>query len=331
MSLTKYVYTDENGVEVYSINRSVDPESGKKFFYPTVPGRKDHNLDGVKRVPYNLVGLLKACDSNETVYVVEGEKCADDLITRGYCATTSAGGSKWDWPREWAEYFVGAYQVIVFPDNDIPGMDCAKHRARVIAFKQDNVKLVELPGLGANEDIYDWFRIEGNDSDGLDRLVDYAGKYELIIKTVDYNVEECIIAYLLRPGNDHVREVIMACSPDDFDNLFWRQAYVSILGIYSLDLIPDVSSVAVRMKRSGYSLPQDDIEKRLWALFEKQFVFSAWSTWVNDLVDQSVQRSVSKGLREVAQQLALGVSGVSLLDVWDKVELRRTLNLINDR
>src|SRR3989304_1108290 len=53
------------------------------------------NLDGVRRILYHLDDLCR-CLPGDTVYVVEGEKDADNMWMTGYVATTSPmGAGKW--------------------------------------------------------------------------------------------------------------------------------------------------------------------------------------------------------------------------------------------
>jgi 5S rRNA maturation endonuclease (ribonuclease M5) len=107
-----YPYRDANGKLVYEIRRD-----DKKDFLPYLPGASMPGLNGVVRVPYRLPEVIKA----ESVWIVEGEKDADNLAALGYVATTRAGGSgKWD--EELTPWFAGK-DVIFCGDNDKPGRD----------------------------------------------------------------------------------------------------------------------------------------------------------------------------------------------------------------
>lgn len=83
----KYDYLDYDSNFILSIDRVVKSD-GSKEYYPT-------QIDGSRTLPdnnrplYNLPGI---CDSSFIVFV-EGEKCANHLIKRGYVATTCIGGS----------------------------------------------------------------------------------------------------------------------------------------------------------------------------------------------------------------------------------------------
>jgi len=121
-----------------------------------------YKMEGVEPLPYRLPDMLEKPDA--TVFVVEGEKCADALAKSGLVATTSHGGAgKWREPLN--EYFKGR-RVIVLPDNDEPG---ARHADGVITHLlpiAKEIRRVELPGLPPKGDIVDWLNA-GQDLDTL--------------------------------------------------------------------------------------------------------------------------------------------------------------------
>jgi len=76
-------------------------------------------------VVYNLPELLEAIKKGENIYVVEGEKEADNLEKWGLVATCNFDGAsistqKPKWRKEYNHYFKGA-KVIIFNDCDDPG------------------------------------------------------------------------------------------------------------------------------------------------------------------------------------------------------------------
>ena len=153
-----YDYADTNGSLLYRKTR-IDYDDGTKSFYFNQPdGTK--GVKGIQRVPYNLPNVLKA----QTVYFVEGEKCADAINKEGRTATTLDSGSNSQWLPEYNSYFDGK-TVIIIPDNDEPG----KKYAHLIAGKIPGSKIVNLPGLAEKEDIYDWLQA-GHTMDEVDNL-----------------------------------------------------------------------------------------------------------------------------------------------------------------
>ena len=151
--IAEYHYTDADGNTIYKVLR----DGHKNFMQgrpnPSQMGKWIWNLKDIERVPYQLPMLLDA--SRCTVYVVEGEKDADNLnrlfqdcgIT-DCVATTSDGGS--NSAKQWqvfvTKYHLADKQVIVMPDNDEPGLEFG--RTVCTAFHDagcHNVKLVTLP------------------------------------------------------------------------------------------------------------------------------------------------------------------------------------------
>ena len=112
-----YSYTDEEGQELFQVLRF----PGKKFRqrHRDESGEWVWNLDGVRRVPYQLPGLLQGIREGKMVYVVEGEKDADRLRSIGRVATCSSGGAG-KWRPEYAEFLRDAKVCIVI-DKDEPG------------------------------------------------------------------------------------------------------------------------------------------------------------------------------------------------------------------
>jgi 5S rRNA maturation endonuclease (ribonuclease M5) len=132
--VASYDYQDANGNVVYKVVR-YEP----KDFRPFLVGASAPGLNGVERVPYRLPEILKA----ETVWVVEGERDADNLSALGLTATCRAGGSS-TWEPELSPWFKGK-KVILCGDNDEPGrkyMDTVEAALQPIA---KSVKRVVVP------------------------------------------------------------------------------------------------------------------------------------------------------------------------------------------
>lgn len=124
------------------------------------PQANDAHLPAVRQVPYRLPEVVEAIANGHTVYVVEGEKDADNLWERGIPATCNAAGSG-KWPEELSPHFWQA-NVVLLPDNDAPGR---KHRDLVGAALKPvsaSVRVLELPGLPEKGDVSDWFAAGGS-------------------------------------------------------------------------------------------------------------------------------------------------------------------------
>lgn len=113
----EYAYRDANGKVLHRVYRE-DTATGKKHWQDANPPNPMQ--------PYQLPELLKlrnAKSKRKTVYVVEGEKCADAL-QRAYprrTVTTWAGGAS-NWPRtDWRP--LTEMHVVLWADNDDAGVD----------------------------------------------------------------------------------------------------------------------------------------------------------------------------------------------------------------
>ena len=117
------------------------------------------NLNEVERVPYRLPQILKAIARGETIYHVEGEKDADNLVKLNLEATTSPMGAK-SWKSSLAKHYSGAKEVVIFPDKDAPGRSYAKQVALDLIQVVGCVKVIELPGESV-KDVSDWLESGG--------------------------------------------------------------------------------------------------------------------------------------------------------------------------
>lgn len=151
-----YDYCDSNGGRLFQVLRY----EGKKFRQrrPDGKGGWIRNLKDVGRVLYRLPELL-AADPTQTVFVVEGERDADNLGAMGLIATTCPGGAgKWhlcdDRP-------LPGRRVVILPDADEPGRKHADQVARALYGKVTSVKVLSLPGLPEKGDISDWLAAGG--------------------------------------------------------------------------------------------------------------------------------------------------------------------------
>lgn len=121
----KWDYTDAHGTIIASVYRY--DSDGRKEFRPWDAVR------GVMRAPdirplYNQIGLKDAA----LVVLVEGEKCAQALISVGICATTAMNGAKAPVNKtDWSP--LQGKHVIIWPDHDEPGLDYARRAASAAA------------------------------------------------------------------------------------------------------------------------------------------------------------------------------------------------------
>lgn len=151
-----WVYHDSSNTEVFVVVRfdlaTVDKKTGKpeKEFRPfRVFDGKWNAGDPKGKLPlYHLPQLATVA----RVYVTEGEKAADAIISIGLAATTSAHGSKSPGKTDWSS--LGGKDAVLLPDNDPAGSGYAGKVAELLGKLEPApaVKVVELPGLPLNGD-----------------------------------------------------------------------------------------------------------------------------------------------------------------------------------
>lgn len=156
-----YSYTDPLGRELYQAVRY----EGKQFSQRhAVNGEWVWSMDGVERVLYRLPEVLKA----EEVWVVEGEKDADNLAAWGYCATTNVGGA-----GKWLDGYTESLakkRIVICGDNDKPGQDHVELVFDSVSRKAESVRIVKLPS--SVKDVSDFITENGEDAkERLDALL----------------------------------------------------------------------------------------------------------------------------------------------------------------
>jgi len=122
------------------------------------------NMDGVTPVLYHLPELLAEIKAGKQIWIVEGEKDADNARALGLAATTSPMGAG-KWRTEYTETLKGAASVIVVADKDVPGRRHACDIAIALYSQGTPVKVVEVPGTG--KDFTDWTNEKGD----IDELI----------------------------------------------------------------------------------------------------------------------------------------------------------------
>ena len=155
-----YDYINDSGEVTYQVRR-MEPKTFRQC-RPDGKGGWLFNMDGVEALPYRLVDIMTNPDA--PIFIVEGEKAADRLARLGLIATTSHGGAN-KWQPCINRHFEGR-NVIILPDNDVPGEAHANQVAANLIGVAERVKRVDLPNLPAKGDVVDWLDA-GNDLEGL--------------------------------------------------------------------------------------------------------------------------------------------------------------------
>jgi len=201
----EWEYKDESGETLFVKRRfKTNTEKGKTYSLHKVDaaGRRQGSMTGARIVPYRLPELINAREAGRAIYLVEGEKAADALVSIGAIATTSHAGAG-HWPADITQYFAGAV-VIVVPDCDAPGWKYAKRVVEALLPVAKAVRVLDLnlPELG--DDAYEWV------ADGGDRakLAELAKALPVIT-----SVDNIITPEWIEP-----RETVeVTLEPDNFD------------------------------------------------------------------------------------------------------------------
>jgi hypothetical protein len=168
--IAQYGYCDEGGNLLFQVVR-FEPKDFRQR-RPKPEGGWIWNVKGVQVVPYRLPELLAA--ANQPVFIVEGEKDADNLARIGLLATCNAGGAG-KWKTEHSAFLNGR-RVIILPDNDETGRNHAQQVAQSLQGIAVSIRIVELAGLPDKGDVSDWI-VAGGTKEKLTRLADAAPEW----------------------------------------------------------------------------------------------------------------------------------------------------------
>lgn len=164
-----YPYVDALGVERYQAIR-MKPKTFRQRH--RVNGDWVWSMDGVERVLYRLPEVL----ASSRVWVVEGEKDADNLTTLGYCATCNVGGAG-KWLDGYTESLAGK-EVVICGDNDKPGQEHVQKVFESVAGRAKSVRIIKMPM--PHKDVSD-FLGASKDQDAAKKFLD-----ELVLAAVPF-------------------------------------------------------------------------------------------------------------------------------------------------
>jgi hypothetical protein len=142
-----WAYVDENGDELFEVCRLENGDIGedekpvKKYVqrHKDSSGQYIYSIKGIRQVPYRLPEIIESIAQEKTIFITEGEKCADAVVALGAPATCNAMGAG-KWPDELTPHFAGA-EVIILPDNDKIG----REHANLVASKlQGTAKQIRI-------------------------------------------------------------------------------------------------------------------------------------------------------------------------------------------
>ena len=170
---TSYIYRNEEGIPLYAKVRfklkpgALDKDKKPKTFrnyrliddgerYIAKSGldwKENGEKKSVPRVLYNLPGIIKASKERKYIFVVEGEKDADNLIALGFAATTTVSAKSWI--DEYNNYFLNT-KVVIMGDNDETGKEHIKSLKNNLLETVSSFRIVNIPMDEEKSDISDY-------------------------------------------------------------------------------------------------------------------------------------------------------------------------------
>ena len=164
-----YIYHNSSGKALFRVQRKKWADGSKQFPVSRLDERGGWQF-GLGKVLPVLYGL-PAVQAAQTVFICEGEKCADalnaaleaDEIGAAYAATTAPfGAGKWE---KWADRYapdVAGKRVLVLPDADVVGERHAQSVCNLLHGIAQSVAIVRLPDLPKKGDVCDYLAAGGN-------------------------------------------------------------------------------------------------------------------------------------------------------------------------
>jgi hypothetical protein len=151
-----YDYNDEDGALLFQVVR-YEPKDFRQR-RRGANGNWVWNLDGTRRVLYNLPRVLEAIADGQSVVVVEGERDVESLRALDIVATTCPQGAN-KWRAEYNASLAGA-DVILVPDNDPAGRDHMHTVGVSLKGVARRIRVIDLatvwPQCPPKGDISDW-------------------------------------------------------------------------------------------------------------------------------------------------------------------------------
>lgn len=164
-----HTYTDERGHPILSRIRYKHPQTGEKWIRPIHLSESGYILGEPTlkegKPLYLLPNLVE--NTEDTIWITEGEKCADTLRKLGFTVTTSGSvGSVngCDWSA------LQKRRVIIWPDNDEAGLRYASDISEILRSLDCEIQWIDIEKLSLppKGDVVDW--IQENPQDTLEKI-----------------------------------------------------------------------------------------------------------------------------------------------------------------
>ena len=130
---------------------------GSNIFASSEKDTREIAVEEQSKILYNLPNVIRGIIEDKTIYIVEGEKDADNLIKNGLIATTTSTGGgtgKEKWNNSYSKYFKSA-KVVILPDNDDSGLQFANQVKESILDYCYRVQILTISNKPKG-DISDW-------------------------------------------------------------------------------------------------------------------------------------------------------------------------------
>lgn len=174
-----YIYKNDNNDPVYMKVKYRNNENNKKTFITKSLietdksykfGDKEH-FSNTNKYIYNYPKVKKAIENNHNVYFVEGEKDANNLIRRGFTATTIYSKH---WEEAYKKQLTGS-KIVFIGDTGKAGEEFKNLVWNNLKNVVQSFKIVTLAGLedlGDNKDVTDWLEAGHTKDDLLEAIKD---------------------------------------------------------------------------------------------------------------------------------------------------------------
>ena len=210
-----YSYEDINGFEVYQALRMRPKSFRQRHANLEKPGEWKWTMDGVERVLYRLPKIAKA----QTVWIVEGEKDAENLVALGFEATCNVGGAG-KWLDSYSESLAGK-DVVICGDGDEPGRKHVELVFESIAGKSKTVRIVKLPA--ATKDVSDYIETFKTAAEAQAALHELAGSAHPHIRG------HALPIYTIAESEDRYRRFVRSLKQNAFSLGRWLPTLVNNL------------------------------------------------------------------------------------------------------
>lgn len=160
--LALHEYHDKDGNILFWRIRLKHPKTGKKWMRPMHFNQnlkkyilKEPDFLNNKKPLYYLPEILNSKKSDKTIWIVEGEYCADFLSKLGLLVTTS-GSVESTFKTDWTP--LAGRKIIIWPDNDDAGKRYAESVTKILKTQNCSIQYVDIQKLNlpTKGDCIDW-------------------------------------------------------------------------------------------------------------------------------------------------------------------------------